>query len=309
MSMNNRFSKLLTVSLLALSIGGCFARSAPPAPVVNLGAGVDSPAGGMIVHTGDNLYCISKRYNLPIQDIITLNKIAPPYNLYDGQRLKLPAPRKYNVQYRDSLYRISRMFGVSVTDIVRTNNLNAPYHLKSGQELRIPTRSSRRYYYVDDEKVSVRSGAVTNTVEKPQSKPYLAKPQTQTISATSSGQFRWPVRGRVVSSYGPKDKGLHNDGVNISAPRGAGVVSAKSGTVVYTGNALEGFGNLVIIRHENGWVTAYAHLDRISVKRGQTVQTGQSIGTVGSTGRVDSPQLHFEIRRGSEALNPQKYLA
>ena len=298
----------LTVSVLALSLSGCFTRSEPPAPVINLGAQVDSPAGAIIVHEGDNLYSISKRYNLPIQDIVTLNKIAPPYTLYDGQRLKLPAPRKYNVQSHDSLYRISRMFGVSVTELTRTNNLNAPYHLKVGQELRIPTRSSRRYYYVDNEKVSVRSAAVPGTVQKPQSKPYLAKPKTSTASV-SSGGFVWPVRGRVLSSYGPKDKGLHNDGVNISAPKGSPINAAKDGTVVYTGNALEGFGNLVILRHDNGWVTAYAHLDRISVKRGQRIERGQSLGTVGSTGRVDSPQLHFEIRRGSEALNPEKYLS
>ena len=285
-------------------LSGCLERSTPPAPVVQLGANIDSPAGGVIIHPGDTLYNISKRFNLPLQDIITLNRIAPPYVISDGQRLKLPAPRNYNVQHRDSLYRISRMFGVSASELARMNNINAPYQLRTGQELRIPTKSSRRFYYVDDREVSVvRDQGVT----RPSYKPDL-KAQVKTQPART-GEFIWPIRGRVVSSYGPKDKGLHNDGVNIAAPRGTAVAAAQTGTVVYVGNALEGFGNLVIIRHDNGWVTAYAHLDRVSVSRGQRISKGHALGAVGSTGRVDTPQLHFEIRRGSEAINPLNHLA
>lgn len=117
-----------------------------------------------------------------------------------------------------------------------------------------------------------------------------------------------PVNGRIISQFGPKKDGLYNDGINIKAVRGSAVRSAENGIVVYTGDDLEGYGNLVLIRHENRMMSAYAHLDKTLIKRGAKVARGQSIGTVGSTGQVDSPQLHFELRKGSNPLNPMKYL-
>jgi len=120
--------------------------------------------------------------------------------------------------------------------------------------------------------------------------------------------FIWPVRGRVVSGFGAKAKGLRNDGINIATRRGAAVVAAENGVVVYAGNELRGFGNLLLIKHSGGWVTAYAHNDRILVKRGAKVAKGQQIATVGSTGSVKTPQLHFEMRRGRTARDPQKHL-
>ena len=300
---------------LCLSVTGC-ARKAPPAPVTELGLNIDSLTGAIVVDRGDNLYDIAKRFKLPLQDIVTLNNIAPPYVLQAGERLKLPAPRTYKVKYLDSLYRISRMFGVSVTELARMNNMSAPYELSGGQVLTIPSKASKvkqnsyaqKQDHNDEQKQAI---APRPSVERHKiASPAKVKSQQKNVrpSATSAKEFSWPVQGRVISSYGPKGKGLHNDGVNILAPRGTPVAVAKSGMVVYTGNALEGFGNLVIVRHDNGWVTAYAHLDRISVARGAVVKKGQALGTIGSTGRVESPQLHFEIRRGSEALNPEKFL-
>jgi len=122
--------------------------------------------------------------------------------------------------------------------------------------------------------------------------------------------FLWPVRGgSVISDYGAKPGGLQNDGINIAAPRGASIRAADAGSVVYAGNELRGFGNLLLVRHRDGWITAYAHADELLVKRGDTVIRGQTIARVGSTGGVSSPQLHFEIRRGSRPLNPRDYLA
>ncbi|WP_083759417.1 LysM peptidoglycan-binding domain-containing M23 family metallopeptidase [Rhodospirillum centenum] len=127
-------------------------------------------------------------------------------------------------------------------------------------------------------------------------------------SPGKAGRFAWPVSGPVVSEFGPKEGGLHNDGINIGAPRGTPVLAAESGVVAYAGNELRGFGNLLLIRHEGGLVTAYAHLDTLQVERGQTVRRGQQIGTVGQTGNVRSPQLHFEVRRGSRVLDPRDHL-
>jgi murein DD-endopeptidase MepM/ murein hydrolase activator NlpD len=129
------------------------------------------------------------------------------------------------------------------------------------------------------------------------------------VARTGKGRFIWPVSGRVVSGYGPKGEGLHNDGINISAPRGAQVRAAGAGVVAYAGNELRGFGNLLLIRHAGGWVTAYAHNAKLLVRRGQKVSQGQLIARVGSTGSVIKPQLHFEIRRGRRAINPARQLA
>jgi murein DD-endopeptidase MepM/ murein hydrolase activator NlpD len=116
------------------------------------------------------------------------------------------------------------------------------------------------------------------------------------------------VQGRIVSDFGPKPGGLHNDGINISAARGAPIHAAENGVVVYAGNELRGFGNLLLVRHADGWVTAYGHCDQLLVRRGQQVRRGQAIARVGSTGNVRTPQLHFEVRRGTRPVNPNEFL-
>jgi len=122
------------------------------------------------------------------------------------------------------------------------------------------------------------------------------------------GRFAWPVRGRVLSGFGPKPDGLRNDGVNIAVPEGSPVRAAERGTVVYVGNELRGYGTLILLKHADGWLTAYAHLGSTTVDKGDRVGPGQVVGTVGKSGAVVDPQLHFEVRRGSQAVNPLEYL-
>jgi murein DD-endopeptidase MepM/ murein hydrolase activator NlpD len=126
---------------------------------------------------------------------------------------------------------------------------------------------------------------------------------------TSSGRFPWPVRGRVLASYGNTAGGGHNDGINIAAPRGTPVRSIDAGTVAYAGNEVKGYGNLVLIRHENGWISAYAHLDDVTVKPGDRIAAGQPFAKVGDSGGVAEPQLHFELRRGKKPVDPREFLA
>jgi murein DD-endopeptidase MepM/ murein hydrolase activator NlpD len=129
-----------------------------------------------------------------------------------------------------------------------------------------------------------------------------------TMPPRSGRAFEWPVRGKLLARYGTQGKGLHNDGINIAARSGTRVRAAESGVVAYAGNELRGFGNLLIIKHADGWVTAYAHNEKLLVGRGEQVSRGQDIAVVGATGNVSEPQLHFEIRRGQRALDPLKYL-
>lgn len=128
------------------------------------------------------------------------------------------------------------------------------------------------------------------------------------VPERASSKFLKPVEGKILSDFGPKASGLHNDGINIAASRGTNVRAAENGVVVYAGNELKGSGNLVLIRHEDQWFTAYAHMEDMAVKKGDVVARGQTIGSVGTTGSVNEPQLHFEIRRGNDAINPKKYL-
>ncbi len=143
----------------------------------------------------------------------------------------------------------------------------------------------------------------------PPAPPAGSEPPVATPPAGGNGAFLWPVRGHVLASYGSRTDGTHNDGINIAAPKGAAVQAADSGVVAYTGNELRGYGNLILVKHANGWISAYAHCDLILVKRGEKVTRGQVIARVGSTGNVSEPQLHFELRRGNRAVDPREVLA
>lgn len=126
--------------------------------------------------------------------------------------------------------------------------------------------------------------------------------------AGNAPNFFWPVSGNVISNFGPASNGERNDGINIAAPMGTPIHAAASGTVTYAGNELKDYGNLVLIKHEGGYVTAYAHADRLIVNRGDVVSRGQVIGYSGNTGDVSSPQLHFEIRHDTQPVNPKPLL-
>jgi len=143
------------------------------------------------------------------------------------------------------------------------------------------------------------TGGASPLVPPPQAPAEVAPPAPR-----GTGKFLWPVNGKVVSVFGLKDGGQHNDGINIAAPLGTPVRAAENGVVVYAGNELRGFGNLLLIRHADGWVSAYAHCDALLVKRGDQVKRGQVIARVGQTGAVSSPQLHFELRKSGQAVDP-----
>ncbi len=137
-------------------------------------------------------------------------------------------------------------------------------------------------------------------------RPAAAAPKS--APAPAKAAFLLPVQGRIVSEFGPKSGGLHNDGINIAAPRGTPIVATADGEIAYAGDGLPGFGNLILIRHEDGWTSAYAHADTMAVKRGDKVKRGDVIGQVGNTGSVTDPQLHFELRKHDRAVDPKPLL-
>jgi murein DD-endopeptidase MepM/ murein hydrolase activator NlpD len=144
--------------------------------------------------------------------------------------------------------------------------------------------------------------------ERPQAEPVEEHAASAEPSAKAGGHYPWPVRGRILAGYGATKEGGRNAGINIAAARGAPVRAVDSGTVAYAGNEIRGYGNLVLVKHPDGFISAYAHLDSLLVKRGDTVRSGQIIAKVGNTGGVSEPQLHFELRRGKNAVDPREFL-
>jgi murein DD-endopeptidase MepM/ murein hydrolase activator NlpD len=266
----------------------------------------DADRGGYVVARGDTVYGIAQRFGVSTRALIDWNRLNPPYLLIPGQRLQLPSNQTYTVQSGDSVSAISRRFGVDMQTLIRLNNLRTPYTIHVGQQLQLPA-DARPVTEVAAATPSSSAPAVASPSDKPTA-PTRAVVTSPAPPARATGGFVWPVEGRVVSSYGAKTSGLHNDGVNIAAPRGAPVRAADNGVVAYAGKEIRGFGNLLLIKHEDGLITAYAHADSLLVKRGDVVTRGQVVAKVGQTGSVESPQLHFEVRRGTEAVDPARYL-
>ena len=258
---------------------------------------------GHVVAKGETVYGISRTYDLPLRALIDRNALKPPYSLAVGQRLDLPVLRRHMVARGETVYGISRHYGVDLTEFVRLNKIAAPYAINPGDRLALPGASARRA-------LSDSIPAGKNVAPAPRQQARRAVPKAiPTPPPRAASRFLWPVKGPVLISFGAKKNGLHNDGINIRAPRGAPVRAAENGVVAYAGNELRGFGNLVLIKHAGGWVTAYAHNDKVLVRRGDTVRRGQTIGRVGSTGNVSTPQLHFEVRKGTRAVDPTRLMA
>lgn len=283
---------------------------ATPAPPPAAGRASDPAfvgASAVIVARGDTVYGLAKRHQVSPRGIIEANNLKAPYHLLIGQRIVLPRARIHVVQRGESLFGIARRNDVEPYAIARANELAPPYRLTPGQQLRIPGKGSVTPQGGDERTVSAalkpaapRQAVTAKAPPKPKSVPQPPP--------TSGKGFVWPLRGPILSSYGAKRGGLFNDGINIAADRGAAVRAAEGGVVAYAGNELRGFGNMLLIKHQDGWVTAYAHNEVLLVKRGDRVQRGQVISRVGSTGGVRRPQLHFEMRKRNKAVNPEKHL-
>lgn len=257
------------------------------------------------VRPNDTLYSISRLFNTSTTELASLNKLKAPYKLSAGQSLRMPV--RYDAPSAAKATQVamnvpprpSALPPATQKDAIEREQLAPPpVQAQAQPKGYVPPPSSPDDYR--DEAVAPKKAekVAATTVAK-------AMPK----APAREGKFIKPVGGKVISGYGPKADGLHNDGINIQAARGDAVRAAESGVIVYTGNQISGYGNLVLVRHRDEYVTAYAHLDKMLVKKGDVVKRGQTIGTVGSTGSVDKPQLHFEIRKGTRALNPTGLLA
>ncbi len=221
----------------------------------------------------------------------------------------------------ETLHSIARLYGKPVMVLARANNIPPDTRVRIGERIVIPdVRAPSRWAPVApraEAPAIVPAGPNLATADSPHSARIVEsmeqagqKGAAKTAEATGAvPSFRWPARGRIIAGFGPKPNGLQNDGINLAVPEGTPVKAAEDGIVAYAGNELKGYGNLVLLRHANGYVTAYAHASEILVKRGDQVKRGQVIARSGQTGNVTSPQLHFEIRKGATPVDPAQYLS
>jgi len=270
------------------------------APVINKNISpenVKSISKTIKIYTGDSLYSISKREGVSIRSIIEVNNLEPPFILYEGKELIIPLSKIHIVQTGNTLWDIANCYKVSVIEIRSLNNLKIKDKIYKGKKLFIPiNEKNRNLGCKDTSKLIVK---VDKRKKKILNKKNIVSNKTD---------YLWPVKGKILSKYGLLAKGLRNDGINISANKGDPVFASKDGKVVYAGNEIQAFGNLILIKHYDNKTTAYAHLDKIKVKKGQTVKKGEVIAVLGNSGKVSKPQLHFELRDSNGPLNPLKYL-
>tara|TARA_B100000519_G_scaffold189226_1_gene187494 strand:- start:216 stop:1091 length:876 start_codon:yes stop_codon:yes gene_type:complete len=266
------------------------------APVINKNNINNNIAKGqrtITVYEGDSLYSISKREGVSIKSIIKANKLEPPFTLYKGDRLIIAKPKVHIVKKGHTLYDIANCYEVSISDLMKINQLKNNDKIYLGDKLFIPLYDNTNQTNCNNITKVTITKEVNKTKEKKKNNNY---------------SYMWPVKGKIISKFGLLAKGLRNDGINISADIGNPVLAIESGKIVYAGNEIQAFGNLILIKHYNDKTSAYAHLDKINVKKGESVNKGQIIALVGNSGKVSIPQLHFEIRDKDGPLDPLKYL-
>lgn len=276
------------------------------------------------VRPGDTVYGVSRDFGVSMNELVRINGIREPYTIRIGQRLLIPgqvsgertaaAPPRTGSEdppesdgapsgASPSAERIAARTAEALEDQAAEpgpSQTTAPTQTASAPPTREPAAAPDRPFRVTQD-----------GMPRPQLKPEPPRRALASIAQPpprAASSFLWPLEGRVVSRFGPKGKGLHNDGLNIAAPRGTAVRASENGVVAYAGTELKGFGQGVLIKHADGYMTFYAHNDAVLVQRGQRIARGQTIARVGSSGNVDSPQLHFQVRKGRQALDPSKYL-
>jgi murein DD-endopeptidase MepM/ murein hydrolase activator NlpD len=302
----------------------------------------------IIVGTSDTLEILARRYNVTPAAILAANGYKGPRALAPGQQLIIPrptatavaapapaapaapklvaaAPSLHFVNHGETLISIAHQNHVSVAELAKANSIDASAPLKLGAKLAIPGKAAQATQPAPAAPVQAVAAAPVSTTKfaaaGPQQSARLAQaapadeekeaaevPVKASEAAGALPTFRWPVRGKVITSYGAKTNGKSNDGINLAVPEGTPIKAAEDGVVTYSGNELKGYGNLVLVRHSNGYVTAYAHASELLVKRGDSIKRGQIIAKSGQTGEVGSPQLHFEIRKGSSPVDPLQFL-
>lgn len=332
-------ARLILAAMLMLPACACTTMSAGGGMAPIVGApNLQNPAVTVRVMPGDTMGVISRRHGVPVQAILAANNLTSANNLRVGQSLRIPA----SVATPSNFAALSPETPAqpSVADMAMRPARTIP-QVDAPQKAVLPRQAIERH---GEMIVSPRMTSLAQPALKPQGfaanvanlpmsgmgGPLLAAkpkqvaaidPGASVISTpgasatpgqpgdfTATNTFIWPVSGRLLSSFGEMENGFANDGVNIEVTEGVGIKASDNGVVIYSGNQLARFGKLLLIKHSNGFVTAYAHNAKLLVQKGDKVRQGQIIAKGGRTAEVNKPQIHFEIRRGDKPVDPKRYV-
>ncbi|MFD1694416.1 M23 family metallopeptidase [Roseibium aestuarii] len=321
---------------------------AEPAPTAGRSWKGWTSTGGTVVplRNGETVATVSRRYGVPAEAIVAVNGLQDASQVRPGQSLIIPVyvygngtsatasagnslppagssdglttgsvnaaqPAPAQPSYRDVASatpvsavpapkpRGARTQSAAVAQPVRSEPVQAAATKPVVVQPRVETKAQ----------TETRPAAPVERQQVAALDPAATKPAIETSSGNAGGAlFRWPVRGELLSDFGAKPGGSVNDGINVAVAEGTPVQAAGDGTVIYSGNELKGYGNLVLVRHEDGWVSAYAHNSKLNVKRGDKVRQGDVVGLAGATGSVSQPQVHFELRKENKPVDPLRYL-
>ncbi len=302
------FLFLLTVLVATLSLGGCSSTSTT---ISSHSQYRQVDANHYVVKKGDTLFSIAFEHGLDFRTLALINKLDPAKSvIHPGDVLlvrisNLNVKNVYRVRTGDTLYRVAKRYGKSVEEMAKNNHLTPPYAINAGQLLIIDPKKPTFNPAKKNQKVIAPgyTSDPSNSSSKSQ-RPQVVPTQKPAYNTKSKLTWQWPTYGTVIKRFSTKGT---NSGINISGKKGQNIKAAASGKVVYAGNALRGYGNLIIIKHNEDYLSAYAHNDRILVKELQNVAPGQVIARMGDTDS-DVVNLHFEIRYRGQSVNPQNYL-
>ncbi|HRK19467.1 MAG TPA: LysM peptidoglycan-binding domain-containing M23 family metallopeptidase, partial [Hyphomicrobiaceae bacterium] len=276
---------------------------APPAAQVPAAsapttASVETWTGTHTVKPGESLYAIARQHKIKLAELQAANTVTDPTRVRPGTVLKVPGEAGASAS------------AVPAAPVAPTVAAAPEPPRTQAAATPPPTLPEPKSELVGGPGVKVINAAPTPAATAPASAATKVASLGNSVPAAKAGgaTFAWPAKGPVIAEFGKRTDGSSNDGINISVPAGSDVHAAEAGTVAYAGSELKGYGNLVLVRHENGWVTAYAHADQVLVKRGDAVKRGQVIAKAGKTGSVDQPQVHFQLRRGSSPVDPMPHL-
>jgi murein DD-endopeptidase MepM/ murein hydrolase activator NlpD len=269
------------------------APAAHPAPVV--APPQSAPAGDNVhvVAAGETLMAISRKYKVSLSSLAKANNIKPFTKVAIGDRITVPGRHIAPVKQIAAAPQAAKP---PVAQQQPQHVAQKPVQPETRVASAMPTAPVATVPATENARVATEGPVHQDNAAK--AEPTGAMPS-----------FRWPVHGRIISAFGSRAAGAQNDGINLAVPEGTPVKAAEDGVVAYAGNELKGYGNLVLVRHSNGYVSAYANASELMVKRGDSVKRGETIARAGQTGNVSSPQLHFEIRKGSTPVDPTKYLS
>jgi len=281
------------------------------------------PASTYTVRPGDTLARIASHTGAATLAIARANGLTPPYAVTAGQQLVIPGGRYHRIERGDTGIAIAQAYGVHWSDIVDANGLTPPYLLRAGGRLLIPggapaprstaaERAAAFHLDVEDLVTGSEPAVAANrnpVASTPSSRRVLSSTTPVATPDRLVGGFSWPVRGQVITRFGPGKSGVRNDGIQIAVPEGTPVLAAADGVVAYVGSGIPSLGGLVIVKHGDGYTTVYGNAKKLLVQRGQSVRRGQEIAVSGETGAVARPSLHFEIRKGRDPIDPLGKLA